>query len=178
MVDAQRTVTTYVLCPAGTVPSWNAWAPSGSLLNPYQATLFTGVVTNTLTGSPPAGAGALSVSVTRKLPPGITVLRSTATVHTGGVGAARTTSASTACELPTDTVMTAPVAVVGAAPVTTNVPVVLPAGIVMLAGTVAAVGWLETMLMTAPPCGAAALSVTVAVVFCPTVMSRSVSLSR
>jgi hypothetical protein len=45
--------------------------------------------------------------------------------------------------------------------VTENVPVVLPAGIVMLAGTVATPVLLLVSVTTAPPVGAAAPSVTV-----------------
>lgn len=54
-------------------------------------------------------------------------------------------------------------AVVNALPVMVNVADVAPAGTVILTGTVAAVVLLDASATTAPPAGAAAVSVTVPV---------------
>jgi hypothetical protein len=116
-----------------------------------------------VTRMPPAGAGALSVTVPVEPDPPVTVegARPTLPILPGpAVGALMVKPA--VAEFAEVAVMVAETVEATAVVVTAKVPLVCPAGIVMLAGTVAAALLLER-LTRMPPAGATSLKVTVPV---------------
>jgi hypothetical protein len=106
---------------------------------------------------PPDGAAAASDTVPTAVPPAITEAGLAETEVRRGL----TVNVAVFVLPPLEAEIVTLVAVLTPVVVTVNVPVVLPAGIVMLAGTVATVVLLLVSVTTAPPVGAATPSVTV-----------------
>ena len=117
-----------------------------------------------VTGAPPLGAGALSVTVPVAPAPPTRLVGETASAdRAGATGVGGLTVSVALRETPPDeAVTTASVWLVTAVVAAVNVRLVEPAATVTLAGTVAAAE-LSERLTTVPPEGAAALSVTVPV---------------
>lgn len=148
--------------PAGTVTLAIVAAPGVKLVS--------------LTRSPPAGAGPVSVTVAVDEVPPLTDLGLNVSVETAAAGAAVTVSSVVAVVPPYEAEMFTSVVLATADVVTVNVLVVLPFMIDTVAGT-ATPGALLERLTTAPPFGAGKVSVTVAVALVPPVTLDGASVS-
>jgi len=136
-----------------------------ALLNPARTVTLAGTVATEVlllesaTTAPPAGAGPLSVTVpVEELPPVVLDGFNISEVRAGG----STVIVAVCVAPPNAAVITAVVADATGFVVTVNVVVVVPSGIVTVAGTLTD-GSLLDKETTAPPTGAGPLSVTVPV---------------
>ena len=121
-----------------------------------------------VTGSPPAGAGPLSVTLAEDGTPPFTLFGFNVSADTAD-GDGLTVSSEVAVVPPEEAETVTGVAVATMNVLTVNVFVVLPFMIDTVAGTVAAPGVLLARLMMTPPAGAGAASVTVPVELVPPV---------
>src|SRR5436190_97197 len=128
-----------------------------------------GVLLASITTAPPAGAAALSVTL--PVLPAVPVTAAGLTLTpTNAAGPAGFSVSVTILDAPTHVaVMLACVTAVIAFVLTVNVALVAPAATVTDGSTVATLGLLLVNVTTAPPAGAAALSVTLPVLFAPPV---------
>src|SRR6266850_2249801 len=118
--------------------------------------------------APPAGAALVSLAVPCEAVPPVTLVGFTETDESdAGGGGGETVNAALLVAPPNEPEIVTDVDEATGCVVTVNVLLVLPAATVTLAGTVATVVLLLDIVTTAPPLGAAALSVTVPVVELP-----------
>jgi hypothetical protein len=141
------TVKVFVEAPAGTVTE------AGTVAAPV-------FEEDSVTTTPPAGAGPVSVTVPVELLPPTTLAGATLAAERAGGVTVRTAVFVTPAETP---VIVTDVEAATARDVTVNVAVVAPAATVTAAGTVAAAVFEEERVTATPPAGAAAVSVTVPV---------------
>ena len=155
--------------------------PNVALVAPAGTVTFAGTVAaavlllDSVTTAPPAGAALVRVAVpVDAFPPttlvGLSVIADSAAAGGGGAGGV-TVSAAVFVAPPNEPVIVTPVEAVTVDVVTPNVALVAPAATVTLAGTVATAVLLLDSVTTAPPAGAALVSVAVPVdAFPPTTL--------
>jgi len=139
-------------------------APAATVID--VGTMAAALLELNITTAPPAGAGALRVTVHTLGVPPTTLLRLSVSVR---VFTAVTVKTAVALVLPCVAVIVEVVFAETANDVAVNVAVVAPAGTVTVAGTVAAAVLLDVSETIVPPAGAAAPSVTVPVEVLPPV---------